>query len=98
MALIPIFEIVNIVTCNSVDKEKIKIIMICVHPQCKQNKQRYYRIEHACHKSKFSWPVRPYSTSGTLFVLFFSTKMSKQCKNKQYFTSSLNAWMGYSTR
>ena len=87
MALIPIFEIVNIVTCNSVDKEKIKIIMICVHPQCKQNKQSYYRIEHAGHKSKFSWPVRPYST-----------KMSKQCKNRQYFTSSLNAWMGYSTR
>ena len=77
MALIPIFEIVNIVTCNSVDKEKIKIIMICVHPQCKQNKQRYYRIEHAGHKSKFSWPVRPYSTSGTLFVLFFQQK----CQN-----------------
>ena len=36
MALIPIFEIGNIVTYKSVDKEKIKVIMICAHAQCKQ--------------------------------------------------------------
>ena len=31
MALIPIFEIWNIVAYKSVDKEKVKIIVICVH-------------------------------------------------------------------
>ena len=41
MALIPIFEIRNIVTYKSLDKEKIRIIMICVHAQCKQKNQRY---------------------------------------------------------
>ena len=34
MALIPIYEIGNIVTYRSVDKEKIKIFMICAHAQC----------------------------------------------------------------
>ena len=33
MAMIPIFEIRNIVTYKSVDQEKIKIIVICVHGQ-----------------------------------------------------------------
>ena len=37
--------------------------------RCKQ-KQRYYRIEHTDHKSKSGQPERPYSTSGTLFLLF----------------------------
>ena len=36
-----------------------------------KNKQRYYRIEHAGHKSKSGQPVMLYSTSGTLFLLFF---------------------------
>ena len=33
MALIPIFEIRNIVNYKSVGKEKVKIIMICAHAQ-----------------------------------------------------------------
>ena len=33
MALIPIFKIWNTVRYNSVDKEKIKLIMICVRTQ-----------------------------------------------------------------
>ena len=40
MALIPIFEVQNIVTYKSVDKEKIKIIMICAHAQCKQKQHK----------------------------------------------------------
>ena len=56
---------------KSVDKEEIKIIMICVHAQCEQKtKQRYYRKEHAGHKSKSGRPVKPFSISGTLFLLF----------------------------
>ena len=73
MALIPIFEIRNIGTYKSVDKEKNTIIMICVDAQCKQ-KQRYYRIEHTSHRSKSVQPVRPYSTFGTLFLFVCSTK------------------------
>ena len=42
-----------------------------------KNKQRYYRIEHAGHKSKSGQPVRWYSTSGTLFLLFVQQK----CQN-----------------
>ena len=58
-------------TYKSVDKEKIKFIMICAHVQCKQ-KQRYSGIEHAGHKAKSGQSARPFSTSGsgTLFVLF----------------------------
>ena len=40
MALIPTFEISNIVTYKSVDKEKIQIIMICAHAQCKQKQPK----------------------------------------------------------
>ena len=36
MALVPIFDILNIVTYKTVDKEKIRIITICAHAQCKQ--------------------------------------------------------------
>ena len=52
MALIPIFEILNIVTYISVDKEKIKIIMICMHAHnyVNRNNQRYYGIEDAGQK------------------------------------------------
>ena len=35
-----------------------------------KNNQRYYGIEHGGHQSKSGQPVRPYSTSGTLFLLF----------------------------
>ena len=59
----------------------------------KKNDQRYYRIENVRHKSKSGQAVRLCSTS----IHYCSTKMSKHCKNKQYFTCSLNAWMGYST-
>ena len=62
---------------KSVDKEKIKILMICLHTQCKQNKQTYYRIKHAGHKSKSGQPVRLYSNTGALFLLFVQQK----CKN-----------------
>ena len=51
--------------------------MICAHAQCYKNKQRYYRIEHAGHKSKSGQPVRMYSTSGTLFLLF----VQQTCQN-----------------
>ena len=61
--------------------EKIKINMICAHAQCKQINQRYYRIEHAGHKSKSDWPVRPYSTSGTLFLLFVKGAVSDFVKS-----------------
>ena len=58
--------------------KKLKIIMNCVHAQCKQKlKQRYYRIEHAGRKSKSGQPVRPYSTSGTLFPLFVQQTCQK---------------------
>ena len=40
MALILIFNIWNIVTYKSVDKEKIKLIMICVHAQMFTNNHR----------------------------------------------------------
>ena len=50
--------------------------MICVHAQYKQ-KQRYYRIDHAGHKFKSGQPVRLYSTSGTLFLLF----VQQTCQN-----------------
>ena len=76
MAFTPIFEFLNTVDYKSVDKEKIKIIMICVHAQCKQ-KQTKILIEHADHKSKSGRPVRPYSTSSTLFLLFVQQK----CQN-----------------
>ena len=42
-----------------------------------KNKQRYYRIEHAGHKSKSGQPIRLYSTSGTLFLLF----VQQTCQN-----------------
>ena len=70
MALIPILEICNIVTYKSVDKEKIKIIMMSKR-NVNKNNQTYYRIDHAGHKSKSGQPVRLYLTSGTLFLLFF---------------------------
>ena len=63
-------------TYKSVGKEKIKIIMICVY-NVNKNKQRNYRIEHSDHKSKLGQPVRPYSTSGTLFLLF----VQQTCQN-----------------
>ena len=65
MALIPIFEIGNIVTYKSVDKN------------VNNDSQRYYRIEHAGHKSKSGLPVRLYSTSGTVFLLF----VQQTCQN-----------------
>ena len=40
-----------------------------------KNKQRYYRIEHAGHKSKSGRPVKLYSTSSTLFFLFILQKI-----------------------
>ena len=40
MALIPIFEIWNIVAYKSVEKEKTKIIMICAHALCKQKRKK----------------------------------------------------------
>ena len=51
-----------------------------------KNNQRYYRIEHANHKSKSGRPVRPYSTSGTLFLLLFN----KHFKTLQECTECMN--------
>ena len=45
-----------------------------------KNKQRYYRIEHACNKSKSGQPVRPYSTSGTLFLFFVKQTCQKNAR------------------
>ena len=67
MALKPRFEIGNIVTYKSIDKEKIKIIMICVHTQCKQKQPKIQWSRTPGHKSKSGRPVRSYSTFGTLF-------------------------------
>ena len=44
--------------------------MVCVEEHSYNKKQRYYRREHAGHKSKLGQAVRPYSTCGTLFLLF----------------------------
>ena len=55
-----------------------------------KNKWRYYRIEHAGHKSKSGRPVRPYSTSGTLLLLF----VKQTCHNIARISStSLVHWM-----
>ena len=78
-----------IVAYKSVVKEKFKIIIICVHAQCKQ-KQRYYGIEDAGHKSKSGRPVRLYSTSGTSFLLLFQQTYQNIAKHNQFFTGSLN--------
>ena len=43
MVLIPIFKIWNIVSYKSVDKEKIKLIMICVHAQMFTNNHKLLR-------------------------------------------------------
>ena len=40
MAMIPIYEVSNIVTYKSVDKEKIEIIMISAHPHNYVNKNK----------------------------------------------------------
>ena len=72
MALIRIFEIRNKSYSSeykSVDREKIKIIMnICAHTIFNKNKD--HRLENAGHKSEPGQPVKPCSTSGTLFLLF----------------------------
>ena len=58
-------------TYKSVDKKKIKIIMIL----CACTKQqRFYRIEHAGNNSISG---QPYSTSGTLLLLF----VQQTCQN-----------------
>ena len=53
-------------TFKSVDKENVKIIMICLHAHNYVNKSnhRYFGIEHAGHKSKSSRSVWPYLTFG----------------------------------
>ena len=82
----------NNVTYKSVDKEKIKIIMICAHPQCKQKQTKIL-------KNRTCWPQvkKIRSASKALFHFWYiisficSTSMSKHCKKKQHFTFSLNA-------
>ena len=98
MALTPVFEIGNIVTYKLVDKEKIRIIVICAHTQCKQKQPKILQ-------NRTCWPqVQIRSASKAVFHFWYiisficSTNMSKHSKNKQYFTCSLNTWMGYSTR
>ena len=50
MALIPIFEIWNDVTYKSVDKEKIKIIMILHTYRCKQKQSRLATSPNHVHQ------------------------------------------------
>ena len=73
--MIPIFVIWNIVTYKSSDWQEIKIIMICAHIQL-QTKTTKDMIT-AGHYSKSGRPVRPYSTSGTLCLLF----VQQTCQN-----------------
>ena len=42
---------------------------MCTH-NVNKNNQRYFGKEHAGHKSKSGWPVRPFSTCSTLFLLY----------------------------
>ena len=61
MALIPIFEILNIVTYKSVENEKIKIFLICAHAQCKQKQPKILR-------NRTCWPqVQIRSVSKAVF-------------------------------
>ena len=52
MALIPIFKIWNTVNYNPVDKEKIKLIMICVRTQLFTNNDRLLRNSPSWRKFK----------------------------------------------
>ena len=52
MALTPIFKIWNIESYKSVDKEKIKFIMICVHTQMFTNNHRLLRNSPSCQQFK----------------------------------------------
>ena len=81
MPLIPIIEMRNIVTYKSVNKEKIKIIMICAHTQCEQKQTRILQ-------NRTCWPqVQIMSASKAVFHFWYiisfvcSTNMSKHCKN-----------------
>ena len=55
--------------------------MNCVQAQCKQKQKtkilQNYRKEHAGHKLNSGQPVRLYSTSSTLFLLF----VQQACQN-----------------
>ena len=59
MGLIPIFKIWNIVSYNSVDKEEIKLIMICVRTQLFTID--YCRIAHPGDNSKSGLPIVDWS-------------------------------------
>ena len=75
MALIPLFDIRNIVTYKLVDKEKIKIIMICGHAQSCQCKQKQTKIL----QNSRCWPqVQIRSASNALF-LFLSINSQNIC-------------------
>ena len=77
MALIPIFKIWNIVTYNQLIRSQLRLLWFVHTHNVNKNKQRYYRIKHAGHKSKSGQPVRLYSISGTLLLLFFQ----QTCQN-----------------
>ena len=82
MALIPIFKNSNIVSYNSVDKEEIKLIMICVRTQLFTDNDRLLQNSPSWRQFKIrsadrrlvpcpNEPVyKPYFNSGTLFLLF----------------------------
>ena len=70
MALIPIFKIWNTVSYKSVDKEKIKLIMICVRAQGLQTTIDYCGIPHSGDNSKSGLPIKAVFHIGTLFLLF----------------------------
>ena len=75
---------------NQLIRSKLRLLWFVHMHNVNENKERYYRIEHAGHKSKSGQPVRPYSTSGTLIDLFFQ----QTCQNIARINSiSLVHWM-----
>ena len=50
---------------------------MCARTNVNKNNQRYYRIEHADHKSKSGRPARLYSTSNTLLLLLVEQTCQK---------------------
>ena len=77
MALAPILEHEILSPINQLIRRKLRICDLCARKHLHKNNHGYYRIAHAVHKSKSGRPVRPYSTSGTLFLFF----VQQTCEN-----------------
>ena len=90
MALIPIFKIWNIVSYKSVDKGKIKLIMICVRAHMFTNNHRLLRNSPSWRQFKIR-----YADQGGIalpvhyfFCLFKNSVklLQEEFKDKLYFT------------